>query len=522
MRSLLSRITLAFFVFSSCTSIGVGQSNRRFSTLWGQNGEAYSPSGRLPDFSYAGYAAGEQEIPTVKIVSDLKKDFGAKGDGTSDDSDALALAVKKSPPGAILIPAGTYRIEREIKINRSGVILRGEGTGKSILFFSKSLTDLKGNRHNPSNEDASEWSFGPGMLVFKGDDPIDESTLLVPITGDLKRGDKNVSIAHEVTISPGEWIRIVESDPKTGPKAGSLVKFFLRDLMIPGPELIGTKNIVRFLSRVTRNKNGILTLERPLPVDVRAEWAPQVHRFAPYVQNVGIENLTIVFPPTRYPGHFKELGYNGITFSETAQCWVRNVEILNADFALEFRSTNFCTADNVVLAADPMRSGERNWSGHHGFEINHGTENLIQNFEVKTRFVHDVSYEWYSLHTVVSHGTGVDMNLDFHRESPYENLATDLDLGEGTRPFASGGDKSRGPHTAAYATFWNLRAKHTLQPPAPDFGPLMNFVGLRLNKERLDAGKLDWFYEDIDQGELMPPNLYKAQLINRIKIDDGK
>ncbi len=33
------------------------------------------------DWSYAGYRMGEKVLPSVKIVADIKKDFGAKGDG---------------------------------------------------------------------------------------------------------------------------------------------------------------------------------------------------------------------------------------------------------------------------------------------------------------------------------------------------------------------------------------------------------------------------------------------------------
>jgi hypothetical protein len=34
-----------------------------YSSLWGAAGEAWNPAGRLPDFAYAGYHAGEAKIP---------------------------------------------------------------------------------------------------------------------------------------------------------------------------------------------------------------------------------------------------------------------------------------------------------------------------------------------------------------------------------------------------------------------------------------------------------------------------
>ena len=85
---------------------------------------------QVPDFSRVGYRWGDVEIPTVKVVRKLK--------APKDGSDATALiqeaidGMKK--PGAILLKAGTYNIEGTIRIRRSGVVLRGEGQDKTILF----------------------------------------------------------------------------------------------------------------------------------------------------------------------------------------------------------------------------------------------------------------------------------------------------------------------------------------------------------------------------------------------------
>src|SRR3982750_1448739 len=42
-----------------------------YSSLWGVNGEKWQPEGRLPDFSYAGYHAGEANIPSPAAQWDL-------------------------------------------------------------------------------------------------------------------------------------------------------------------------------------------------------------------------------------------------------------------------------------------------------------------------------------------------------------------------------------------------------------------------------------------------------------------
>lgn len=68
----------------------------------------------------AGSASCANEAKETKTAQPLKKllnvkDFGAKGDGTSDDYDALqaaAAAVCETPGATLLFPEGTYRISR--------------------------------------------------------------------------------------------------------------------------------------------------------------------------------------------------------------------------------------------------------------------------------------------------------------------------------------------------------------------------------------------------------------------------
>src|SRR6185437_11707244 len=58
------------------------------SPLWGKAGEAWSASGRLPDFSFAGYHSGEAPLPNPPVKANVR-DVGAKGDGVTDDTDAF-------------------------------------------------------------------------------------------------------------------------------------------------------------------------------------------------------------------------------------------------------------------------------------------------------------------------------------------------------------------------------------------------------------------------------------------------
>ncbi len=75
---------------------------------------------------------------------DVKKDFGAKGDGISDDTDALqraldAIRSENSKAAVVFIPAGTYRITKTLQLVRKAhaesqhIIVIGEHPGKTVI-----------------------------------------------------------------------------------------------------------------------------------------------------------------------------------------------------------------------------------------------------------------------------------------------------------------------------------------------------------------------------------------------------
>ncbi len=487
-----------------------------YSSLWGEAGEKWQPSGRLPDFSYAGYHAGEAPVPNPRVRWNLKRDFHAVGDGRADDTQALTNAIQSIENGVLFIPKGTYVISKLIDLTRGNVIIRGAGSDQTILFFPKSLEDLFGNKPNNGQ---SQWAFRPGLINVTGKDPINAATRLATVTTPAKRGDRTLQLSNPISVKPGEWLRLAENDPpKDSPEAGSLIGYFYGELMPPGEGLIGTPHVVRFLSRVKSVSGNTIELERPLPYDVRLEWSPEIHRFTPTVQEVGIEHLSIHFPWSPYPAHFKEKGYNALFFQNVSQSWINDVEIQNADFGVDLSSTNFCTVSNVTLTVSKSRSVSdeaRGWNGHHGIDSGHGTENLITRFDVQTKFVHDISVEWYALHTVFANGRGVDLNMDHHREANYSSLFSNLDCGAGTRPFNSGGSSNRGAHSGAYNTYWNIHAAVPVQLPPNDFGPLLNFIGVDW-KPNASASTYQWLIEQPAPKSVCPLELQEAMKARRL------
>ncbi len=139
----------------------------------------------------------------------------------------------------------------------------------------------------------------------------------------------------------------------------------------------------------------------------------------------------------------------------------------------------------------------------------------MEDFDIRTKFIHDLTVS-RNAGCVFRGGRGVDLSFDHHKRAPYANLFTDLDLGTGSRMYKCGGGRDLGKNSAAWETFWNLRAERPQKPPPGRFGPdLMNFVGVTSNDESVTEPDGTW-WEPIPPDKLHPKDLYKAQIRKRL------
>ncbi len=465
------------------------------SDLWGEAGELFVPTGRIMDWSYAGYQAGESPLP--ELTPDVSvTDFGAVADDAGDDTDAFNQAIQSLTNGGVVgVPAGRFVIRARVTLT-DGVVLQGAGRGATELEIPVNLSDVYGAGDR-------KWSFSGAFIEAKGSDA---GKLVGDVTAAAARGTRVLELSDTSGVSVGQWVRVIQTDGD-----GSLMNRLHADLMPAGDDNTGDKGM-EFHSRVSAVDAGSITLERALPLDVETRWAPQVFGFEPRTTDVGLEHLSIRFPETTYPGHFLELGYNAVHFSGVAHSWVRDVAIYNADYGVNISSSFFVTVQDVLLDTTADRGSS---VGHHGLNNGHGGDNLFIGFDVNKRFVHDLTNEWYGTGVVFTQGRGLDLAMDHHRAAPYTTLWTELDLGQGKRPFQSGGSSNRGPHTAAYDTLWNLSAQDDMDLPPDDYGPRINFVGFRTAATEVSS-PYDWWFEGMAPEDLDPPNLWLAQREKRL------
>lgn len=87
-------------------------------------------------------------IPKDDSVLDLRRDFGAKGDGVSDDTEALQQGIEAScrsrgkPSKVLFIPNGVYRVSQSIVVKASiGPWVYGQSRDGVVIRLADGITD---------------------------------------------------------------------------------------------------------------------------------------------------------------------------------------------------------------------------------------------------------------------------------------------------------------------------------------------------------------------------------------------
>ncbi|GIX02290.1 MAG: hypothetical protein KatS3mg112_1227 [Thermogutta sp.] len=508
---LVARLSvLCFLVVLTLTwpPIGKTEEAQQFSKLWGKNGELWSPYSRLPDFTWAGYRWGTEPYrrPQQRVSV---KDFGAKGDGQTDDTAAFRRALEAGKGKVIFVPPGKYILRDILYIRSSNTVLQGAGPDQTVIVFTRPGTEIDPRpSKTDSNQPTTGWSWAGGLISIGGSPtkPVD----VTHVTKPQSRGDTSLTLEKN-PFRPGDEILLTLRDDH----AKSLIHYLYRGQ--PG-DISGLRNwYVEQVFRVVRCEGHTVFLNRPLRFDVRAEWKPTVERFAPPLTDVGVEGFTFDFPVRQYAGHFREVGLNPVEITHNAaHCWLKDLVIRNADNG-PFVSGYFCTVEKIRLEADPERTSRLgNYTGHHGITFGRALDCLCRDFEISTRFIHDLTVQ-SSIGCVFCSGRGIDLCFDHHRWVPYENLFTDIDAGLGSRLFASSGGDMRGNHTAGGETFWCIRTQKPVRWPTSLGIDAINLVGLNVADADQAVPVLPsptdltgrWC-EPIPPQKLFPPNLYEA------------
>jgi hypothetical protein len=210
------------------------------------------------------------------------RNFGARADGTNDDSAAFTSAILAcTNGGAVYAPAGTYRLNSTVNFSSpKSIVVRGDGPTKTVFLSS-----------GPS-----------GAFIFGNN----TTRTLQSVTGGFARGSTNLTVANAGGLVVGQMCRFLQHDDPT--------------------EVFGsvssTSDHQAQLFRIVAMNGTSITIDSPIIYEgYSLAFQPYLEQFHNAAILCGIEDLGL-----NYSGTYD----NNIYFYIADRCWVRNVASTNA------------------------------------------------------------------------------------------------------------------------------------------------------------------------------------------------
>lgn len=513
----------------------------------------------LPDFSYAGYGYGVEEIPSVEAEIDVA-DYGAIPDDGKDDSvalkAALAAAHEMDGPVRVQLQQGQYQLTEILWIEKSGVVLSGMGSGDggTQLFMPRPLNQIddggalkeireylvendKYERRPDDNLNVlfSEYSWSAGFIwarypggrhatyLERYDRPIKEVT-------DISAGSqfaKEVTVANPGALKVGDVLQIHWHN-RQGPD-GALVKSLYGDTDLK----IGSRHwempdrpLVRQATRIEAINGDRVTIADPLLHDIDSS-LPAYFAQWDHITNVGIQDLALTFPDNPYFGHHNEAGYNGIYFTGVYNGWIKDVRISEADAGILTDDLANVTISNVVT--------DGTHKAHYAVHIGNVHNVLVERMTVFNPTQHTFSFNTQATKSVYKDSVAWNQpTLDQHAGANHQNLYDRLTVHvvpdqttEDGKPmydlYKAGGAGYWNPGHGRYNTTWNLNviAKGNVSPNEPlvilagSEGPDARIVSMYGNREIQLDHTPEPYLEMLNEEIISVSSLYDYQLGKR-------
>lgn len=309
--------TIKVGLFSSLFLVLSSSSISQTSTLVsvGTNGKlVYTPDSKgntLPDFSDVGYMNSEAPIPNVPVVLTV---FPIAGDNLANVQNAINT-VAAMPlgsdgfRGAILFKAGTYNVSDTIKINTSGIVLKGEGFNGSGTNFIATKT--------------SQYA----LFYFAGNNGISLNTSTTKKIKDtyVPFGTKQITVASGHSFVAGNNVMIHRIPKDSWIK---LLKMDSLSFLDPAATNWTASAYDLYSERKIKAVNGnVLTLDAPIMDIIDTTYATgEVMKYtSARTEKCGIENMRI--SSTYTSATDENHGWEAVTFYNTIHGWAKNLEV---------------------------------------------------------------------------------------------------------------------------------------------------------------------------------------------------
>jgi len=237
-------------------------------------------------------------IPVYPVGVNIK-DYGAVGDGNTDDSQALKDAIAACAEStAVFIPSGTYKITDRIDIRKS-IVLRGAGPDQTFMKFEKLPDDP--DQYQRTNI----WIGNPSKGISAS------------VIGGCIKGSNQITVSDASCFSISDLVEIRQDNDEA---------VMARPIVPPSEndswavDHWGWRAVGQFLLVTGVDTIGnLLTFHKPLYYTYNLSMNPAVTKYNNPTKYAGVEDLhfNLVIDCNGY--------YGNIHFDKAVFCWVRNI-----------------------------------------------------------------------------------------------------------------------------------------------------------------------------------------------------
>ena len=390
---------------------------------------SYNPTPKgdvVPDFSYAGYAAGLASlpgnpggvlVPSVVVLAAQSGDQTARIQAAIDTVSHLPLNADGFR-GAVLLKAGLWEVNKSLKISASGVVLRGEGN-HPVSGTHLHATAVTADGSSGTTKRSSFIVVSGGGL---GRDAAQARTVLddyVPV------GAMSLRVEQASSFQVGALVSVER--PKT--------QEWINSIGMAGNGWTPTDSFIRWTRKITAIDGDRITLDAPITtaLETRFGGGKVVPRSNDRrITKVGIENLYIT---SQYASATDENHtWNAIDLNNLVDGFVQDVVTRYFAYTLCYVDTG---AQRVTVQRsaflDPVSLGGASGNMHTGvpaqggrrysFLLN-GEQGLVRN--CVARFGrHDFVQSWPGI-------AGPNAFVDCLSKNPYNESGSHLGWASGT------------------------------------------------------------------------------------------
>ena len=465
----------------------------------------------IPDFSNCGYEGGGVALPDVAT----KLTLHPVGHG-ADDTARIQQAIDKLSRfpmghdgyrGALLLTAGTYHIAGTLRIQSSGIVLRGAGEDQTTLLATGSKQRIVVHVDGPRRIKR----LGGEVKMTDAYVPVGARSFQVADAAGLHRGDHVLVIRH----GNAAWIHTIGMDhimprPKHPSKTHKWKPFDLR-----------------FDRVITAVQGKRVTVDAPITCAIDQKWGGgDVERFKEQrIDHVGVENLRIDSDFDRsktrkYHGkkYFCDEGHatHAVTFDHVINGWARHITAVHMvnGTADTGRGAKWITIENCTsLKQVSIITGGRRYpftiSGQLVFVYRCKTSEARHAFPINSRVPGpSVFLDCTSVQNYADSGPHQRWSVGQLWDNVQGTLRTQDRQWMGTGHGWAG----------ANDVYWNCSGQLIVQQPPTAQNFAIGFVGKKL-KPSFPQMHHPFGYTDHWGAHVTPRSLYLAQLRDRLGPD---